>query len=86
MPCPFQIINIRTRLGLDMDPKNYGYFMGVLIIDPNRSGPVKNRSEPDPKFSNYLLNLNIQDPKDPDPKKTGPNPTRRPERPGLVPP
>ena len=67
-----------------MDPKNYEYFMDILIIDPNRPEPEKNRPEPEPKISKYLLGLNIQDPKDPDPKGTGPNPTRRPERPGLM--
>ena len=43
--CLFQILNTRTLPGLDMDPKNYGYFMGILIIDPNRPGPEKNRPE-----------------------------------------
>ena len=42
-----------------MDPKNYGYFMGILIIDLNRPGPEKNQPEPEPKISKYLLGLNI---------------------------
>ena len=57
--CPFQILNTQTRLGPDMDLKNYGHFMGILIIDPNRSGSEKNRPEPEPKFFKYLLGLNI---------------------------
>ena len=57
--CPFQILNTRTRPGPDMDPKNYGYFMGILIIDPNRPGSEKNRPEPELKISKYLLCLNI---------------------------
>ena len=59
MSCLFQILNTRTRPGPDMDPKNYGYFMGILIIDPNRPGPEKNRPEPEPKISKYVLDLNI---------------------------
>ena len=66
MPCPFQIQNTRIRPGPDMDPKNYGYFMGILIIDSNRPGPEENRPgpeenrpEPEPKISKYLLGLNI---------------------------
>ena len=55
--CPFPILNTRTRP--DMDPKNYGYFMGILIIDPDRPGPEKNRPESEPKISKYLLGLNI---------------------------
>ena len=61
-----------------MDPKNYGYFMGILIIDPNRPGPEKNRPELEPKISKYLLSLNIQDPKRPGSEKNWP------ERPGLA--
>ena len=30
--------------------KNYGYFIGILIIDPNRPGSEKNRSKPEPKI------------------------------------
>ena len=55
--CLFQILNTRTRPGPDMDSKNYVYFIGILIIDPNRSGPEKNRPEPEPKISKYLLGL-----------------------------
>ena len=57
--CLFQILNTRIRSGPDMDPKNYGYFMGILIIELNRSGSEKNRPEPEPKISKYLLDLNI---------------------------
>ena len=41
------------------ESENYGYFIGILIIDPNRSGSEKNRSEPKSKISKYLLDLNI---------------------------
>ena len=54
--CPFQILNTRIRSGPDMDPKNYEYFMGILIIDPNRPGPEKNRFEPEPKISKGIFN------------------------------
>ena len=57
--CPFQILNIRTQSGPDLNPKNYEYFMSILIIDPNRSGSKKNRSEPEPEIFKYLLDLNI---------------------------
>ena len=57
-------------------PENYGYFICILIIDLNWPGSEKNRSEP--KISKYLLGLNVYDPKDPDPKGTGPNRTPRP--------
>ena len=57
--CLFQILNTQTRPGPDMDPKNYGYFMGILIIDLNRPGPEQNRPESEPKISKYLLDLNI---------------------------
>ena len=50
MSCLFQILN--TRPGSDMNPKNYGYFIGILIIDSNRP-------ESKPKISKYLLGLNI---------------------------
>ena len=43
MQCSFQILNVRTRPGPDIDTKNYGYFMDILIIDPNRPRPEKNR-------------------------------------------
>ena len=43
----------------DIESKNYGYFMGILIIDPNRPGPDKNGPEFEPKISKYLLCLNI---------------------------
>ena len=50
--CPFRILNTRIRFGPDMDPKNYGYFMDILIIDSNRP-------ESESKISKYLLDLNI---------------------------
>ena len=61
MSYPFWILNIRTRSGPDMDPKNYGYFMHILIIDPNRPGPgpEKNRPKPEPKIYKYLLGPNV---------------------------
>ena len=59
MSCLFQILNTRIRPGSDMDPKNYRYFIGILIIDLNRPGPQKNRSESEPKIYKYLLGLNI---------------------------
>ena len=82
MACPFHILN--TRTGPDVDPKNYGYFMGILFKDLNRPGPEKNRPEPKLKISMYLLGLKCLEPKDADPKGTGPNPTRRSERPCLL--
>ena len=59
MSCPFQHLNIRTRPKFDMDPKNYGYFMGILIIDPNRFEYEKNRPEPGSKIPKYLLGQNV---------------------------
>ena len=59
MSCPFQILNTETRPGLDMDQNNYEYFMSILIIDPNRPEPEKNRPELASKIFKYLLNLNI---------------------------
>ena len=70
-----------------MDPKNYGYFMGILIIDPNRPGPEKNRPEPEPKISKYLLGLNIQDPKRSGPERNRPEPdpkTRTPRPNNMI--
>ena len=55
----FSNSNIRIRPGPDMDPKSYRYFIGILIIDLNRPGPQKNRSESEPKIYKYLLGLNI---------------------------
>ena len=55
----FQILNTRIQHGSGMDPKNYGYFMDILIIYPNLFWPEKNRPEPEPKISKYLLGLNV---------------------------
>ena len=49
----------RTRYGPEKLRLFYGYFMAILIIDPNRPEPNPNRSEPKPKISKYLLGLNI---------------------------
>ena len=46
---------IRTRYGL----KNYGYFIFILIIDPNRPESEKNRHGSEPKNLNYLLGPNV---------------------------
>lgn len=54
---------IRTRNG----SKILRVFYEYLIIDLNRSGPEKHRSEP--KNFKYLLDLNVYDPKDLDLKK-----------------
>ena len=58
--------------------------MGILIIDPNRSGSKKNRSEPEPKILKYVLGPNVLNPKDHEPKGTNPNLTQKPERSGLA--
>ena len=57
--------------------------MGILIIDSNRPGPGKNRPEPEPKISKYLLDLNIKDPKRPGPERNRlePDPKTRTPRP-----
>ena len=73
--CLFQILNTRTRSGPDINPKNYRYFN-------YRPEPTRTREEPTrPKISKYLLGRTR---KVPDPKRTGPNPTRRPERSDLI--
>ena len=58
----FKILNIRTWSGPDTDLKNYGYFIGIIIIDPNRSGSEKNRikSESELKIYKYLLKFEDQ--------------------------
>ena len=38
---------------------NFGYFIDILIIYLNRSGPEKNRSESEPKIYKYLLGSNV---------------------------
>ena len=55
MPCPFQILNTRTRLG----PKKLRMFYGYFNYIPE---PTQIREKPtriDPKFFKYLLGLNI---------------------------
>ena len=69
MSCSFQILNTRTQYG----PKKLQVFYEYFNYRPR---PEKNRSKSEPEISNYVLGLNVWDPKDPRPERnrSGPDP------------
>ena len=61
----------------DLEPKNYGYFTGFKIIDPNRPGSDKTRPGTDPKNYKHLYGSKLSGPKDPGPIRPEPEPDPR---------